>query len=109
VRRECPTAWDRTLRECRAGLRRYTGADHAEHYQRILAFDGEGSWEEPDTYERTLGDLIDPTRPGRMQDVVNAVSRDVGTDTAEWGVARLLSALVPIRQEAEQRQADAGP
>jgi hypothetical protein len=90
-------------------LRRYAGSDRADHYQRILAHDGEGSWDEPATYERTLADLIDPTRPGRMQDVVNAVSRDVGTDTAEWGAARLLSALVPIQREAEQRQADAGP
>jgi len=103
VRREAPTAWTLVLGECRAGQRRYADTQRGENYQRVLAHLGEGTHETPGAYERTLGDYLTPTRPGRMMDVVNTVTRDAGFDTAEWGVSRLLSMVVNIEREANQR------
>lgn len=90
-------------RECRAGQRRYAGTQRGESYQTHLAFLGEGDHADLSVYERTLGDLVDPTRPGRFIDVVNTVTRDAGLDAKDWGVQRLLSMVVNIEREANQR------
>mgnify|MGYP000459246688 CR=1 FL=1 len=89
--------------ECRAGQRRFEGTERGDAYQHHLAFLGEGNHEDHGAYERTLGDYLTPTRPGRMMDVVNTVTRDAGFDTAEWGVSRLLSMVVNIEREANAR------
>lgn len=107
TRTDAPTAWDLLNREARAGQRRYSGLDRAEHYQRLGANLGEGDFSDVSTYQRTLGDLVDPRRPGRMIDVINTVSRDVGDDCKEWSVARLLSMVINIEQEQQQPSPDA--
>lgn len=75
------------------------GTDRGENYQQLLAHHGEGSHEDPGIYERRLGDLLDPSRPGRMVDVVNAVTRETGIDATEWGVERLLGMVMQVEQE----------
>jgi len=72
----------------------------------MLAHLGEGDYEPPAAHERTLGDLLDPTRPGRPTDMVNAVSREMRTDVADWRLDRVLSMLRQLDNEsAEQRAA----
>jgi len=101
-RRSIPTAWRLLLGECRAGLRRYAGTERGEAYQKILAHGGEGDYAEPSIYERTLGDLLSPVRPGRMVDCVNAVTRETGVDAADWRVSRMLSMLAGIEQSGPE-------
>lgn len=84
------------LREARAGLRRHTGTPHGEHYQQLLARLGEGDYADPSPHERLLGDLLDPTRPGRMMDCVNAVTQQSKQDAAEWRVDRILSMVASL-------------
>jgi len=79
--------------ECRAGLRRYAETDRGDRYQTVLAWDGEGDAAPPKPHERLYGDYIDPTRPGRMMDVVNHTSQLLGRDTAAWSVERHLRML----------------
>lgn len=97
-RRGCPTAWELSLRECRAGLRRHAGTDLGDQYQKVLAHGGEGDYSEPSLWERTLGDILSPTRPGRMVDVVNVVTRETGIDAETWRYDRLLSMLAQVEQ-----------
>lgn len=92
------------MSEARVGLRWYAGTDAAERYQQTLAYAGEGTFEDPSVYNRTLGDLVSPARSGSMTDVVNAVTREVGTDAAEWPVGRLVSMLAGMEHEAAQRE-----
>lgn len=87
------------LREARAGLRRHTGAPRGEHYQELLAHLGEGDHADPKPFERTLGDLIDPTRPGRVMDICNAVTRKAKMDAAEWRVDRILSMVATLQND----------
>lgn len=101
-----PTAWRLVLGECRAGHRRYVGLSAGSNYQKILAWSGEGSFEDPGAFERPLGDFLTPTRSGSMLSVVNAVTRDVGLDASDWRVDRLLSMVAALEQEAQQRAAE---
>jgi len=98
-----PTAWRLLLGEVRAGQRRHTGTDLGDHYGSLLAHLGEGDYTPPKLYERTLGDILHPARPGRAVDVVNAASREVGTDVAGWRFERVLSMHAAIDAEAAQR------
>ena len=107
VRRQCPTAWDTLLGEVRAGHRRFVDTDHGDNYQTILAHLGEGEYEDPAIYERTLTDLITPTRPGTTTQVVNAVSSEISADAAAWRLQRLLSMVATIEQR-EPRPSDLG-
>lgn len=65
---------------------------------------GEGEAREPPTHERTLGDLVDPTRPETMRDVVNACSRDMRDDVAHWATERLLALVGMIDAENTERR-----
>ena len=79
-----------------------------DRYQRVLAFSADGGIDDyaaPDLHERTLGDLIAPTRPGRMVDVVNMVRREVPGDPTAWSVYEFLSMVAML--ERERQQADA--
>lgn len=78
------------LGECRAGLRRYPNTDVGERYATVIAHVGDPDHADPEVWERTLGDFLDPTRPGNMMDVTNRVSQLLGSDAAEWRVDRLL-------------------
>ena len=53
--------------------------------------------------ERTVGDLIDPYRPGSALEVVNLVTRRVGLDAAGWSADRLLSMADGVMREARAR------
>lgn len=43
-------------------------------------------------------------KPGSMTGLVNAVTRDVGEDVAEWRVDRLMGMAAQIQAAGEQRQ-----
>ena len=86
----------------RAGLRRYCGTELGDNYGSVLAWAGEGDYSDPDPHERALGDFVDPTRSARMVDCVNAVSREVGADVADWRVDRLLSMVGVLVHERRQ-------
>jgi len=47
---------------------------------------------------------VDPTRPARVVDVVNAVSRELGNDVADWRIDRLLGMVATIEREARERR-----
>lgn len=65
---------------------------------------------DPRPDERTVGDLVSPVRPGaRAVDAVNAASRAVGRDVADWPVDRLLAMLATLDAEARARQRQEGP
>jgi len=91
--------------ECRAGLRRHSGTDRGDRYQRILAHHGTGNADDPEVYERTLGDLVTPTRPTGPTDVVNAVVLETAADAETWRLERLLSMVATINQR-EPRPSD---
>lgn len=98
-----PTAWELLLAETRAGLRRYAGTDIGEAYQSAGAHFGTGDFSDPNPIQRTLGDYVDPTRPGSVRWVVNAVSREVGADAKDWDVARLVEMVGQIARERRAR------
>lgn len=99
----CPTAWEFLQGECRAGIRWYAGTELGENYSRVIANYGEGDYSEPATAERTVGDLVSPLRSGRAMDVVNQVSREVGSDVGEWSFDRILSLYGGLEAEARER------
>lgn len=103
-RREYPRLWDALLGECREGHRRLAGSDVGTEYRQILAFGAEGDATDPDPWERTVGDLVDPTRTASVIDVVNAVSKAVGDDAAGWSVERLLRMVATLQAEADERR-----
>lgn len=84
-------------------MRRHAGVDLGERYQMVLAFGGEGDHGMPDLWERTLGDVLDPLRPGGGMAVVNEVSRDVGRDVAGWRWDRVLGLYASMVREARER------
>lgn len=94
-----------TLREARAGIRRWPETDIGEQYSRVVAHVGEGVYEPPGVAGRTLGDMVDPTRPGRVTDLVNAVSRELGSDAKGWRYDRLVSMGAQLEREAQERDA----
>lgn len=59
---------------------------------------------DPRPDERTVGDLVAPERPLRAVDAVNAASKHLGTDAAEWSVVRILSLLSQVEREARERE-----
>lgn len=77
-----------------------------ERYARALAHFGEGDYSDPGMHERTLGDLLHPARPGRVVDVVNRVSMEVGGDVAEWRLVRVVSLFASLQREARERAQD---
>lgn len=82
----------------------YAGSERGERYMTILAHGGEGDHGTPGVWERTIGDLIDPSRPGSIMAVVNSVSREVGRDVQGWRVDRLVSMYAGLVQESRERQ-----
>lgn len=85
-------------------MRRYSGTQQGEHYRQLLNFGTEQNVTDPKNHERTLGDLLDPLRPGRMTDLVNSVTRETGIDAATWRVDRLLRMVASIEYAAAQQQ-----
>lgn len=85
------------------GLRRYSGTELGDQYRRVLAFGADENPGDPRTYERTLGDLLDPLRPGRVVDIVNAVTRETGVDAEGWRIDRLLSMVAGLEADAAAR------
>jgi hypothetical protein len=59
---------------------------------------------DPLPHERTIGDLVAPERPVRAVDMVNAASKYLGTDAADWTVVRLLSLLTQAEREGRQAE-----
>jgi len=53
--------------------------------------------------ERTLGDLVDPMRPGGIMPVVNSVSCEVGRDVAAWSMQRIWALYAQMEAEARER------
>lgn len=90
--------------ETRAGLRRYGDTDRGGHYQTTLAHYGTGPSDVPPPHERTFGDLISPARPGRAVDLVNAVTRDIRSDAAGWGIDRILGMVALMAEEGNGTQ-----
>lgn len=86
-----PTALQRIEAEARAGLRWYAGTDHGDAYARLLSHAVGPDAAAVEVADRSLGDYLTPTRPGRILHLVNAVSADLGTDAADWSVERILS------------------
>lgn len=72
------------------------------HYQDLVAVRGEGPNHMPGPHERRLGDLLDPRLPGRMVDLVNGVTRQVGMDAAAWRLDRLLHMAAALAQEPDR-------
>jgi len=103
-RRAIPTAWRLLLGEVRAGHRQHVGTDRGDQFQKIMAHGGEGDYSDPSVYQRTLGDLIDPTRSGGFMQIVNAVTREVGSDVSEWPLNRLLNMVGGMEQTQSPRQ-----
>jgi hypothetical protein len=68
-----------------------------------LSHFGEGRIEPDGVADRRFADLVDPTRPGRVTDIVNAASREVGTDAKDWRVDRLVSMVAQLEREARER------
>lgn len=94
------------MRELRAGVRRHLETQAGERYQSALAHYGTGSAATPDPHERPLGDFLAPDRPGRMADLVNAVTRDLRQDVAPWSVERILGMVALMVQQGRARDSD---
>lgn len=93
--------------EARAGLRWYAGSDVGDQYAKLLSHAVGPDAAAVSLSDRTLGDLVDPTRPGRMLSLVNAVSADIGTDAAGWTVDRLLAYAATLEQRDRERSREA--
>lgn len=102
-RRDIPAVWEDVNAEVRAGRRRYGETDPGERFANTGWFEGEGDFSPPGVRDRTLGDWLDPTRPGRTVDIVNAVSREVGSDVAGWRFTRTLEFFAAVEQATRQR------
>jgi len=50
---------------------------------------------------------VDPTRPGTITGLVNAVSREVSADVADWRLGRLLMMSGQMEREARERDQNA--
>ena len=83
-------------------MRQFEGTELGDEYRRQLAFRADGDISDVSAYQRTLGDLLDPARPGRIVDVVNAVTRHSGIDAGEWPINRVWSMLESIEVQAAQ-------
>lgn len=91
--------------EATAGHRRYLNSTYGGQYQTLRAHLGEGDYSDPTLAERTLGDYLDPHRPGSTMQLCNAAARDVGQPVDTWPYARLVRLVATIQREAQQRQA----
>jgi hypothetical protein len=91
------------LAECRAGLRRWAGTDYGDRYGRLLSHVGDPSHADPSVGERSLGDYLDPSRPGGATALVNAASRECGTDAAAWRWARLVTFVASLERERREQ------
>lgn len=85
----------------RAGLRWYVGTDPGNNYRAILAHGTEHAPEDPGVYRRSVGDYLDPTRPGRVIDLVNAVTLETGIDAERWRWDRIVSMVAGLEQRGE--------
>ena len=56
----------------------------------------------PGAAQRTVGDLVDPHRPGGVTELVNAVTNATGQDAAEWSLSRLLQMVGMLESVAAQ-------
>lgn len=74
----------------------------------MLAFGTDVDVGQVGVWERGVGSLLDPTRPGSVMEVVNAVSREVGGDAGGWRVDRLLSMVAGLEREARERESRRG-
>jgi len=81
-------------------MRRYAGSETATHYRKLLSFGTDANPDDPTPMDRTLSDLVSPTRTGSAMDVCNAVSRAVGDDAADWGLERLLRMATMLERQA---------
>lgn len=70
-----------------------------EQYLQVLAFAGDSVPSEYGVTDRTLGDTVDPYRPGSAMEVVNAVTRAVGSDAAGWSWVRLVAFVSGLERE----------
>lgn len=91
----------------RAGLRRYAGTDYGDSYGRVLSWAGAPETADPSVSERTVGDYLDPQRPGSATTLVNTVSRVCGVDAAGWTWPRIVNMAAGVEQE-RKAQANAG-
>lgn len=87
------------------GQRWYAGTDPGHQYGNVLAFGTEEASDPPGAAERSIGDLLDPTRPGSVTDLINAVTKETGIDAAGWSVTRLLRMVARLEREAKETQA----
>lgn len=81
----------------------YDGTELGEHYSSILAWGTDAPPIEPDLVDRGTAALVDPTKPGSMTTVVNAVTREVGMDVADWNAGRIVNMAAQIQAEAARR------
>ena len=72
-------------------------------YNQQLAFRTESAGWSPGVAERTVGDLVDPYRPGSALEVVNVVSRVLGMDAAAWSWDRLVHLAAGVEREGRGR------
>jgi len=70
----------------------------------LIAKAGSPDHTNPTSADRTLADLIDPTRPGSVMVMVNATSREVGQDVAQWSFMRIWGLYVQLETEARERE-----
>jgi len=89
-------------------LRRWPGTDLGDRYGRLIATAGSPDHADPTSTERTLGDLVDPTRPGGIMPIVNSASREVGRDVASWSMQRIWGLYAQIEAEAREREREHG-
>jgi hypothetical protein len=75
-----------------------------DKYARLIAKTGSPDHADPTSTQRTLGDLIDPTRSGGIMPMVNSVSREVGRDVADWSIRRIWSLYAQMEAEARERE-----
>lgn len=72
-----------------------------ENYQSVLAHFGEGTHRDPTLWDRTLGDLVTPSRPGGVVSIVNAATRESGTDAADWSIRRLVQLVATLERQQD--------
>jgi len=66
-----------------------------------VAFDADGGIPTPTLAKATVGDLVDPTRPGSPTALVNTASRAMGDDAAAWSVFRLRELVRGLEPEGD--------
>lgn len=68
----------------------------------MLVHDAGKNVEIPTPTERTIGDLLDPMRPGEVMSVINLVTKATNQDAMGWSWNRLASMLTVLEVSAAQ-------